>query len=276
MMFTTDSRAAASNQDSARVYDIGDPGAYGTVLTEGEQVSEVRFDDGRQRFISNENLRVVSSAGGGLCQHNPPSHPSEIVRLGQEAMARKRRAWDDWLLIAEALQVGRAEVMRELHTNEPKGRRFEKAMNEWLIAHSFKEIDKGARCRLLACLKHRVDIEAWRSRLTDAERVRFNHPDVVLRRWKAATAAPKADAEPKPSPMQELKDKLVTAIEERDCYRREIERGGGDLWTPRDTAKDIATVIFARVSASKAQAISRELARMLKSANSHRDKEATS
>ena len=38
---------------------------------------------------------------------------SEKVRVGQEAMAWKRRAWADWIAIGEALQVGRAEVMRD-------------------------------------------------------------------------------------------------------------------------------------------------------------------
>ena len=53
------------------------------------------------------------------------------------------------MIIAEALDVGRSEVMRELHTNHPSGRRYEKAMGEWLVANGFKDIDKGARCRLL-------------------------------------------------------------------------------------------------------------------------------
>jgi hypothetical protein len=117
------------------------------------------------------NIRPAGSDQGGKAFGRPlesptddelsqlnPSRVSEIVRLGQEAMARKR-AWDDWLVIAEALQIGRAEIMHELHTNDPHGRRYEKAMSNWLIAHSFKEIDKGTRKRLLDCLKHKIEIE---------------------------------------------------------------------------------------------------------------------
>jgi len=59
--------------------------------------------------------------------------------MGQEAMARKRRAWADWVAIGEALQVGRAEVMRETHTNQPTGRRYEKAMAEWLVANGSRD-----------------------------------------------------------------------------------------------------------------------------------------
>ena len=122
-------RAPDSNQ--ARVFDAADPGRYGVVLQAGPEVSEVRFGDGAVRNIGNDYLRAVEPTlkTDGLCQHNPSS-VSEVVRLGQEAMACKRRSWDDWLLIAEALQTGRAEVMRELHTNEATGRRYEKAMGE--------------------------------------------------------------------------------------------------------------------------------------------------
>jgi len=75
----------------------------------------------------NQAVTVFDVADDGLCQHNS-SPVSDVVRLGQEAMARKRRSWDDWLLIADALQAGRTEVVHALHTNETHGRRFEKAM----------------------------------------------------------------------------------------------------------------------------------------------------
>jgi hypothetical protein len=106
-------------------------------------------------------------------------------------MERKRRGWDDWLAIAKALEAGRAEVTRALHTNA-HGRRFEKAMGEWLIANRFKEINKATRSQLFDCLKHKIEIEKWRARLTDSERWKFNHPDTVLRKWKASNSRPRS------------------------------------------------------------------------------------
>jgi hypothetical protein len=67
-------------------------------------------------------------------------------------------------------------------------------MGDWLIAQQFKEIDKGTRSRLLGCLKHKAEIENWRSLLTDAERWKFNHPDTVLKKWKASTVIPDPNA----------------------------------------------------------------------------------
>ena len=70
-----------------------------------------------------------------------PSTTDDIVRRGQEALRRLRRSYGDWTDIGEALAVGRAEVMRMLHTNQPTGKRYAKAMSEWLLARSFHLIN---------------------------------------------------------------------------------------------------------------------------------------
>jgi hypothetical protein len=209
-----------------------------------------------------------TSETDGLSQDNPTSDglpqdnsTAEVVRLGQEAMARQRRGFDDWLAIGEALQFGRAQVMREAHTNEPRGSKYEKAMAEWLVANGFKEIDKGARSRLLECLEHRAEIEEWRRRLTAADRLRYNHPSAVLRKWKASTVAPNPSAPTKVSPYAKLQAELAEALERLHRAEQEIARGGGDLWG----ARDIAQAMRAKLrSASQAEAVARELMRIAK------------
>jgi hypothetical protein len=183
------------------------------------------------------------SGGDGLAQDNPsrPAEHQEKVRLGQEAMARQRRGWDDWMAIGEALAVGRAEVMREVNTNRPTGRRYEKAMANWLIEHAFHEIDPATRSRLLACVKHRTEIERWRAVLPDPERFRFNHPNTVFRKWKAATSVPDPSAKPKTSPFAKLKESIALLSEENERMRREIARDGGDLNSKAESPNDVAT-----------------------------------
>ena len=211
--------------------------------------------------IVSPSTTVKPQISDGLCCHNP----SELkVRLGQEAMARQRRRWEDFMIIAEALDVGRAEVMRDLHTNQPTGRRYEKARGEWLVANGFKDIDKGARCRLLECLRHREQIERWRALLTDSERFKLNHPDAVLRKWKAATAIPDPNATPKPSPYAQLKDAHAELIEENHRLQHRIEAADGDLWKATDTASDIAGVMIAALSPAKAERTAREILKKLK------------
>jgi len=253
--------------NQAKVFDIADPDRHGKVIRVGVEVSEVRFEDGAERNISNAHLRPVETppvADNGFSQLNPLP-VSDVVRLGQEAMARKRRGWDDWLAIAEALEAGRTDVLRALHSNVAQGRRFEKAMSGWLIANGFKEINKATRSQSLDCLRHRVEIEKWRSRLTDSERWKFNHPDTVLRKWKASTAVPDPNASPKVSPAQKLRDSLAALQEANDRMCREIERGGGDLWNSDDRPRDIARIVIQQCkSKAKAENVAREILRALK------------
>ena len=65
------------------------------------------------------------------------------------------------MAIAEALEVGRAEIMRNVHTNQPTGQQVREApwRSGW-SQNGFKVIDKAARSRLLLkCLGHREPIE---------------------------------------------------------------------------------------------------------------------
>jgi hypothetical protein len=207
----------------------------------------------------------VKPTDDGLCQHNPSASDDEVVRRGQEAWARQRRAFEDWMAIAEALQIGRGDVMRDVHTNQPTGKWYEKAMAAWLVANGFKEIDKGARNRLLECLKHRIEIEKWRARLTDTERFRFNHPDTVLRKWKAATVIADPNAAPKPlSPQAKMKEVNIDLQERLHRAERELASRDGDLWKPTDTAVDIAGVMIAVLSPAKAERTAKEIIKKLK------------
>jgi hypothetical protein len=145
-----------------------------------------------------------------------------------------------------------------------QGGRFEKAMGDWLIANGFKEINKATRSQLLDCLKHRAEIEKWRSQLTDSERWKFNHPDTVLKKWKASIVVSDPNEPKPPSPMQKLKDELVAVVEERDRYKREVECGGGDLWRKTDRVKDISKVMINELGKIKAEKVAREILEALK------------
>ena len=160
------------------------------------------------------------------------------------------------------MQAGRTDVLRALQSNVAQGRRFEKAMGDWLIANGFKEINKATRSQLLDCLKHRVEIEKWRA---DSERWKFNHPDTVLKKWKASTVVRDPNQPKPPSPMQKLRDELVAVVEERDRYKREVGRGGGDLWNSDDRPLDIARMVILQCkSKTKAENVAREILKALK------------
>jgi hypothetical protein len=187
------------------------------------------------------------------------SPTDDIVRRGQEALQRLRRGYEDWLAIAEALQVGRAEVMAAVQTNKPVGKRYAQAMANWLLARGFHLINEGTRNRLLDCLNHGAEIEKWRATLTEGERFRFNHPDTVLRKWKAATVVPDPNVSKKPSPIAKLKEVNVELQEKLYRAEQELSRGGGDLWTPDDTPEDIATAMLAKLTPDKAKGVAKAI-----------------
>jgi hypothetical protein len=167
------------------------------------------------------------------------------------------------------LEVGRAESMRAAHTNEPRGKRYEKSMGEWLRSHSFHVIDKSARTHLLECLKHRAEIDKWRATLTEAERFRFNHPHTVLRKWRAATQIP-SDESKATSPVANLKAANIELQKKLSRAEREISAGSGDLWTPDDTPDDIATVMLVKLSLNKAERVARAILKQLNNTREER------
>jgi hypothetical protein len=182
-----------------------------------------------------------------------------VLQRGREAFERitSNATWTDWLAVGEALRRLRTAAMREAFTNEPVGRAYNEAFGQRLHQHGFDKLDKGDRSRLFDCMEHRDEIEAWRSTLTLNQRLQWNHPTTVLRHWKAAHDVPKG--EKKPSPFAETKQALAEQIEENHRLKREIDRGGGDLWTTDDRPDDIAKVMAIKLSTDKLERTARAM-----------------
>jgi hypothetical protein len=254
----------------ARVFDVADPNRHGKVVSAGSQQSEVRFDGDVSRIVSNEHLRSVETAKVELDNPVSPSEPSvhAAVRQGQEAWQRLRNhsTWHDWKKVGAAMVIGRAEAMRDGHVNKPRGRSYNAAINAFLKKFGFDGLDSGDRSRLLDVMDHQHEIEAWLGKLLPKERLRLNHPSSVWRRWKASTVTINPSAPPRVSPFQKLSESVATLQEENDRMRREIERGGGDLWSPEDRPRDIAKVILCKLPKAKAEKVAREILAALKEA----------
>ena len=81
-----------------------------------------------------------------------------------------------------------------------------------------------------------------------------------MRKWKGSTVAPDPNAAPKLSPYAQLREAHVQLIEKHHHLEREIEAGGGgDLWTLRDTADDIANVMVRELPTNKAERVARAM-----------------
>jgi hypothetical protein len=188
----------------------------------------------------------------------------EIIKRGQAAWHRVRggQCWEDWLLIGTALLIGRAGAMHEAGTNQSNGAKYNAPFSRWLRATKFDVIDKTTRARLFDVMDHRHEIEQWRSTLPISQKLSLNHPTSVLRKWKTSTRIPLA--EPPVSPMAKLKAAHVAQIEENHRLKREVELGGGDLWTAQDRPDDIARVMVGKLSPTKAEHVARAMLRRLK------------
>lgn len=106
---------------------------------------------------------------------------------GVAAWSRLRRpsavTWDDWILVGEALAIGRAEVMRDTGSTRPIGSRYNKAFSEWLLAHGLRDLDQAARAKLFIMMANLPAIQAWRDQLPECERKKLNHPASILRHY---------------------------------------------------------------------------------------------
>ena len=177
-----------------------------------------------------------------------------LVTRGREAWRslRNDETWEKWVAIGRAIEAGKGAIMRVLHTNQPKGRAWSQTFGAWLAENEFDQIDKGVRSRLQTCLDRLPEIEAWRVSLGLTQRLQLNHPNAVLRRWQAASAAP-GDPEAaagngrKPG----LREEVARLQSELDAAQREIGRlrrteDDGSEWDWQDTPDEIAQAMLRR------------------------------
>jgi hypothetical protein len=256
----------ASLSSKPRVYDRADPDRHGTIIGAGVEVSEVRFDDGAERNVPNVHLHPVAAENVEL--DNPvlplPEPIDDAVRKGQEAWQRLQNnsTWQDWRAVGAAHVIGRTTAMRDGHVNKPKGRSYNAAFTAWQKKFGFQDLDSGDRTRLFKVMDHLKEIETFLQKLPLPERLRLNHPSSVWRRWKASQK-PKTDAEPRLTLRQKLETELANVIEERDRYKREVDRGGGDLWSAEDRPQDIAKVILTKLTKRKAKTVAQAILKLV-------------
>jgi hypothetical protein len=146
--------------------------------------------------------------------------------------------------------------MHDAHVNKPKGRSYNAAISAWTKKQGFQDLDKAVRSRLLDVMRHLAEIEVELVKLPLTERPKLSHPNTVWRFWKRVTK-PKG-SEQKVSPVQKLKDAIVDPQEQNDRMKREIARGGC-LWAAEDHPRDIAKIILAKLTKTKADKVAREI-----------------
>lgn len=122
---------------------------------------------------------------------------AQYIKEAQEALQRIEtgQTWKDWETIGKGLEAIRNQAMLEARTNSPVGRTYCGIFKRLLAEGRLGTIDSGTRCRLLEAMAHREQINVWLAMLPLAERLKVNHPDTILKKWKAATTVPRTSPE---------------------------------------------------------------------------------
>jgi hypothetical protein len=154
----------------------------------------------------------------------------EIGRRGTKAWndLKKSKDWGHWMIVGESLQAGRNEAMRAAGTNRPEGRGYNELFSQWIDRYKLAEIPKDVRAHLLQLMEHRSEIEEYRLSLPLGERLRMNHPTVVLRNWRKLNPDP--DKKPRRKAQKvnanALQGTIMALEEELEALREPMTFGG--------------------------------------------------
>jgi hypothetical protein len=168
----------------------------------------------------------------------------EFDRVSRQGAAawkslKREKNWNDWLKVGEALRIWREWAQNQSRANRPIGKAYNMAFGEKLLEYKLDDMDKGTRSRLFDVMDNLPLIEEWRRTLPLTERLKLNHPNAVLRKWKAFMKPEprEEDGEPKPT----LRDSVVNLSEENAALKAHI----AELEAARDsTAVDPAAATF--------------------------------
>ena len=204
------------------------------------------------------------------------------ISAGREAWQRVSAdsTWEDWLIIGQALEVGRKESMEAAGAPSPAGRNYNMQMGAWLTEHGFADMDKGIRSRLHDIMENLEAIKAWRATLPLTNRLQINFPNVVVRRWRASLPKP----ESKPAKRPGLRESVAALQAENDALRAEGRAANADAegraakdapFTRDDSARDIAAVLCRSFTTSKLDEIMRYVRAIRKDPKAAKGRSAT-
>jgi hypothetical protein len=149
----------------------------------------------------------------------------DSARAAADRLTR-REIWDDWRVVGRAFVIGRNEAMRAANTNQPKGSKYNRAFAQFLAASGLKTIalDGAARKRLFDLMEHPEEVEAWRQeKLTDDQRLAFNHPNTVWRRFNKYRLDEGLSSLPsRQSPFVTLKQSLAASEKQVAALQAEV------------------------------------------------------
>jgi hypothetical protein len=97
---------------------------------------------------------------------------------------RNTKTWEGWVIVGECIESARMTMMRQQRFNSTISAEYNAAWGQILRATELDEIPPRDRSMLKQCIENLEAITAWRATLDDRDRLRFNHPATVFKRWQ--------------------------------------------------------------------------------------------
>jgi hypothetical protein len=145
---------------------------------------------------------------------------AEAAKTGR--LVARQLSFEDWLTVARGLHAMREHLREETGVQHDASPLFAKAMAEFVREHKWAARFMGDgkssfRSAAYALVDNEAAISEWRSTLSTGDKLRWRHPEVVMREWRrAATGAAEVKAKPT------LKDQVAALKRENAALKREV------------------------------------------------------
>ena len=176
---------------------------------------------------------------------------AEIFEAARVAVSSLKKTFELWIVI------GAAVVRARKIADERGGRKtFERLLEQQGLSRVLG--DKATWTRLLAIMKERAAVEAWRATLTEKQQIDWAAPSTIFKRCPVfQKPEPAKEIEKKPG----LREVNASLQEENHALKGKL-KDAVDL--NQDKADDIARTIVSSISATRAEAIARAILKELK------------
>jgi hypothetical protein len=177
--------------------------------------------------------------------------------------------WLKWVAVGRGLQECQHLALTATHSNDMTSFTARMAMADILKRERLDRINKGDRSILLKVMENLPAITAWQATLSTSERIRYNHPQAVWKRYQKATVVPPPDpqaasgGETKATP-RGYKAALGDAESKISVLEQRLKTEGSLFNLNSDTPEEIARAIVGNVALSRAERIAREVLKLAK------------
>jgi hypothetical protein len=135
-----------------------------------------------------------------------------------------RRTFEDWIVVGQALQIGRSVALKAAGTNRPIGSKYNRIIFRWLIEAGLDGITGPERYRIGPLIGRLPEIMAWREGLSEQKLRSLNSPSATWFAWRRSCGEKKM---PKAQP----------APFARQLAEANVARKGRALYWPQDALR---------------------------------------